>query len=380
MPWGVPANDPEVEKPLPFYGEKWLISFLLFRFEFRVEVKDFSYVCKDKKNFQVDITAFIRELLFGHDCVIVPGFGGFIGNYTPARIDKKSATFYPPVKQISFNRNLNHNDGLLVGRISGSSGINYGDSRNMVEEFVSDIRRKLDKGEKVVFDHIGSFINNQEGNIQFEPDRGSNYHLDSYGLESFQLSPLEAYNVRTRIVRPLQKDPERRASMRKILWRAAVLVPLLSVLVIVPLKTDLFKTRVETTNLNPLVSAEFEQNKLAVDEGAKAETGKAEEAVSQVAAEQPEETVPEPSAEAVPEPAAAVSGKFYLITGSFKSEDNAISQANSLKERGFNPEIVIAPNGFFRVCAMECNDMNSATTRKDSISGQYPGTWISKKR
>ncbi len=66
----------------------------------------------------MDVTAFIRELLFGHDCVIVPGFGGFIGNYTPARIDKRTGTFYPPVKQISFNRNLNHNDGLLVGKIS----------------------------------------------------------------------------------------------------------------------------------------------------------------------------------------------------------------------------------------------------------------------
>ena len=105
----------------------------------------------------MDITAFIRELLFGHDCVIVPGFGGFIGNYTPARIDKSSGTFYPPVKQISFNRNLNHNDGLLVGRISGSADINYGDARNMVEEFVAEIRRKLEKGEKVVFDNIGSF-------------------------------------------------------------------------------------------------------------------------------------------------------------------------------------------------------------------------------
>jgi len=61
------------------------------------------------------------------DC---PGFGGFIGNYTPARIDKSTGTFYPPVKQISFNRNLNHNDGLLIGRISMSSKINYGDARN----------------------------------------------------------------------------------------------------------------------------------------------------------------------------------------------------------------------------------------------------------
>ena len=96
----------------------------------------------------MDITAFIRELLFGHDCVIVPGFGGFIGNYSPARIDRSSGTFYPPVKKISFNRNLTHNDGLLVGRISGSSEMTYGDARNAVEKFVSDLRRKIEKGEK----------------------------------------------------------------------------------------------------------------------------------------------------------------------------------------------------------------------------------------
>ena len=99
----------------------------------------------------MDVTAFIRELLFGHDCVIVPGFGGFIGNYTPARIDKNTGTFYPPVKQISFNRNLNHNDGLLVGRISVSAEINYGDARNLVEEFVAGVRKKLEKGRESCF-------------------------------------------------------------------------------------------------------------------------------------------------------------------------------------------------------------------------------------
>ena len=321
----------------------------------------------------MDITAFIRELLFGHDCVIVPGFGGFIGNYTPARIDKKTGTFFPPVKQISFNRNLNHNDGLLVGRISGSSGINYGDARNMVEEFVSEIRRKLEKGEKVVFDHIGSFINNQEGNIQFEPDRASNYHLDSYGLESFQLMPLEGYNVRNRVNKPLQKDPLRQVSIRKVLWRAAVIIPLLSVLVIVPLKTDLFKSKVETSNLNPLVSAEFEQNKIAVDEVAKTEQLKTEENVSPVVTGQPENEIAVPAA-------AAEANVYFLITGSFKSEENAISQVNVLKGEGFTPEIVVAPNGFFRVCAMACSDMNTAMTKKDSITAKFPGAWISKKK
>lgn len=320
----------------------------------------------------MDITAFIRELLFGHDCVIVPGFGGFIGNYTPARIDKSSGTFYPPVKQISFNRNLNHNDGLLVGRISGSANINYGDARNLVEEFVADLRRKIEKGEKVVFDNIGSFINNQEGNIQFEPDRNANYHLDSYGLESFQCLPLEGYDVRKRIVRHIGKDPVKQASLRKILWRAAVIIPLLAIIVAVPLKTDLFKSKIEATTMNPLVAAEFEHNKLAVDQNVKDDSANIAENISPV--------LEEPVTPVIVEPAVSEGNSYFVITGSFRLEENAISQGNLLKAEGFAPEIVSAGNGFYRVCAIMCNDLNTALSKKDSIAHKFPGSWISRKR
>jgi nucleoid DNA-binding protein len=318
---------------------------------------------------KLDITAFIRELLFGHDCVIIPGFGGFIGNYTPALIDKSTGTFFPPVKQISFNRNLNHNDGLLVGRISGSSGINYGDARNLVEEFAGEIRRRLEKGEKVVFDNIGSFVNNHEGNIQFEPDRNANYHLDSYGFESFQCFPLEGYDVRKRILPRVEKDPVKQASRRKILWRAAVIIPLLSLIVYVPLKTDLLKAKIETTTMNPLVAAEFEHNKKAVDEGIKDESIKVEETII------PESEV---TAAEVVVPVVTETNSYYLITGSFKSEENANAQANMLKEEGFTPEIVAAQNGFYRVSAMNCSDLNIAKVKRDSISKKYPGTWVSR--
>ena len=320
----------------------------------------------------VDITAFIRELLFGHDCVIVPGFGGFIGNYTPARIDKSTGTFYPPVKLISFNRNLNHNDGLLVGRISGTSMVNYGDARIIVEEYVAGIRRKLEKGEKVVFDNIGSFINNHEGNIQFEPDRNVNYHLDSYGLEPFQCLPLEGYDVRKRIIRRVEKDPVKQASLRKILWRAAVIIPLLSLMVVVPLKTDLFKAKVETTTMNPLVTAEFESNKKAVDEGNWVEPANLDKKAKPIS---DETNIPE-----VIRPVASESNAYFVITGSFKSEENAVSQVNMLKEEGFFPEIVTAGNGFYRVCAIRCNDLNTAIAKKDSIAIKFTGTWVSKKR
>jgi len=320
----------------------------------------------------VDVTAIIRELLFGHDCVIVPGFGGFIGNYTPARIDKSTGTFYPPVKQISFNRNLNHNDGLLVGKISVTLKINYGDARNLVEEFVTGVRKKLEKGEKVVFDNIGSFINNQEGNVQFEPDRNVNYHLDSYGLEPFQCLPLEGYDVRKRIIRHTEKDPLKQASIRKVLWRAAVIIPLLSLLVAVPLKTDLFKAKVEATTMNPLVTAEFENNKKAVDEGNNNESPKPEEKVKLISNET--------TAAEVITPFTSERSTYFVITGSFKSKENAVSQVNTLKEEGFSPEIVTADNGFYRVSAMMCNDLNTADIKKDSIAKKFPGTWVSRKK
>jgi hypothetical protein len=320
----------------------------------------------------LDITAFIRELLFGHDCVIVPGFGGFIGNYTPARLDKTTATFYPPVKQISFNRNLNHNDGLLIGKISGTLKMNYGDARNLVEEFVGELRRKLDKGDKIVFDNIGSFINNHEGSLQFEPDKNANYYLDSFGLESFQCIPLEGYDVRKRIVRHAGNDSVRQTSMRKILWRAAVIVPLLSVIVAVSLKTDLFRSKVETTSMNPLVTAEFEYNKKAVDQDVKDDSANLTDNISSVNEE--------PATNNVPVPVTSEGTSYFVITGSFKSEENAISQVNILKEEGFLPEIVSAPNGFFRVCAIACTDINTAKIKKDSISKKFPEAWVSKKR
>lgn len=318
----------------------------------------------------MDITAFIRELLFEHDCVIVPGFGGFLGNYTPALIDKSNGTFYPPVKQISFNRNLDHNDGLLAGKVSGLTTINYGDARNLIEDFVSDIRKKLERGEKVVFDNIGSFVNNQEGNVQFEPDRNVNYHLDSYGLESFQCLPLAGYDVRKRVMRHIGKDPVKQASLRKIIWRAAVIVPLLSVIIAVSLKTDLLKSKVEATTLNPLVTTELEHNKNAVDKAITDKKMSTEEKIKPVAEVGASEIIPVTVEESV----------YYLVTGSFKSEENALLQVNILREDGFSPEIVTAPNGFYRVSAMSCNDISTALSKKDSISKKFPGTWVSRKR
>ena len=60
------------------------------------------------------IDNYICELLYDHDCVIIPGLGGFIANFEPARIIRKQHTIMPPSKKIAFNGKLKNNDGLLA--------------------------------------------------------------------------------------------------------------------------------------------------------------------------------------------------------------------------------------------------------------------------
>ena len=321
---------------------------------------------------KIDVTAFIRELLFGHDCVIVPGFGGFIGNYTPARIDKNSGTFSPPVKQISFNRNLNNNDGLLIGKISESLKTNYKDSRNIVEEFVADLRSKLSEGEKVSLDLIGSFYNNHEGNIQFEPDKDSNYLLDSYGLTSFHCLPVEGYDVRKRIVKYKEKGSIHQWTLRKTLWRAAVIIPLVAAVTFASVKTDFFKGWVQETSMNPLALAEFENNKKAVEEEAAAVVTIAEPIEAPVA-DLPVVNIPE---EVMPYLQEEIN--YILVAGSFKSQGNARVLMEKLSREGYAPELIEASNGFFRVSVMSVSNLGQANAEKKKIEVDFPGTWIHK--
>ena len=316
----------------------------------------------------MDIALYIRELLFGHDCVIVPDFGGFIGNYITAHLDKSTGEFSPPIKQISFNKNLDTNDGLLIGKISEANGIGFNEARAIVAKYVIELHKKLNNGETVVFDYIGTFVNNHEGNVQFEPDSKANYCLNSFGLESFKCFPLEGYDVRKRIIKQIDGDAIKKAHLRKLIWRAAIIVPLLGLMVVAPFKTDLFKSKVEMSTLNPLAVAEIEHNKEAIDKSALTENIIITPAeITNVS-------------ESVTEEMTTHNIQYQLITGSFKLSENAQKQVEKLAKSGFTPEVIQAPNGFLRVCAIECPDIETAELKRESIIPLFPETWILKKK
>ena len=91
----------------------------------------------------MEITAYIKELLVENDYVIIPGLGAFVAGYKPAHTDDTQESILPPSKEVTFNRKLKNNDGLLVGTIASEEGISRFDALKKVEEFRENIQYRI---------------------------------------------------------------------------------------------------------------------------------------------------------------------------------------------------------------------------------------------
>jgi hypothetical protein len=155
------------------------------------------------------IARYIGDLLFEYECIVIPGFGGFITKELPAKIHPVQNHFIPPSKEIVFNAHLKVNDGLLINHIASSEKINYAEARSRLEHFVERCNLALENGKKINFRKVGSIFLNKEGFKVFEADSTQNYLAESYGLKSF-ISPPIKRNIGGR---PIQKKvtPDRKA-------------------------------------------------------------------------------------------------------------------------------------------------------------------------
>lgn len=158
----------------------------------------------------------ISELLPGHECVIVPGLGGFITSFAPARIDESIHRFTPPCKLVAFNASLSNNDGILANHIAGKLNISYTEALYRINEWSQSTLQALKNGGEIAIDRIGKLSINPAGNITFEPDIEVNYFDGSFGLPVFE-SP--AFEIQ------LEEEYEVIASAKKVKQNIRHLVP-----------------------------------------------------------------------------------------------------------------------------------------------------------
>ncbi len=160
----------------------------------------------------MQLSLYISDLLFDHDCVTVPGFGSFLGNYKSAEYDLKEQKFYPPTKQISFNSQIRDNDGLLAKDISKKLDLSYDDAVKKIHHIVLSWSQKI-KSETIVLKNLGEFYLNQEGNITFIPSNQVNHLKESFGLPPVFVTELKAEKSYTSISKkplPTYFKPEKR--------------------------------------------------------------------------------------------------------------------------------------------------------------------------
>ncbi|MFN3951802.1 MAG: hypothetical protein ACK4KT_05295 [Thermaurantimonas sp.] len=147
------------------------------------------------------INEHIINLLFSYDCVIIPGFGGFVARYFPAEIQEGTYMFRPPSKRVSFNARLKENDGLLAHYISQKEGISYHEAMQTIEISVRAWNRILESGNKISLDGIGKIYQDSEGNLQFTPSLEANFLTSAYGLGLFRSPAVSAESMIVQSIR-----------------------------------------------------------------------------------------------------------------------------------------------------------------------------------
>ena len=138
---------------------------------------------------QIDIPAHIEKLLFLHEALVIPGFGGFTATRTPATADYVGGTVSSPAKTLSFSENLTIDDGILINDIVLTHGISTEDAKRVVDEFVDKMQSLLSQREIVTLPGVGRLYKNYVQKIQFLPD-ATNFNAASYGLPPLQFSPI----------------------------------------------------------------------------------------------------------------------------------------------------------------------------------------------
>lgn len=137
----------------------------------------------------IDISPYIKELLYKHNSLVIPGFGNFILSYSSSTIDHVQGMLNPPTKKIDFDKNLVTNDGKLLAYIQEKHQLNSEDATAIINSFVSKVKSQLGKREMIEIQDVGRLYKDFEDKVQFIPDP-TNFRKESFGLPSISFYPI----------------------------------------------------------------------------------------------------------------------------------------------------------------------------------------------
>lgn len=134
-----------------------------------------------------DVMNVLPGLFWDHDCVMLPGLGGFVCNPRSAWYDEAKRQIVPPSRDVLFNPRLTTNDGLVANELMAKHGITYRDALKAVEALVERIQGDLDGGSTVELPGLGKLYREEDGQLRFMADVEFERMLRSFGHASIPL-------------------------------------------------------------------------------------------------------------------------------------------------------------------------------------------------
>ncbi|MBQ0073890.1 MAG: SPOR domain-containing protein [Prevotella sp.] len=156
----------------------------------------------------IELSRHIEILLLENDCVIVPGFGGFMAHHKPAEYVAEEGMFYPPQRTLGFNPQLTLNDSLLVQSYVESYDISYPEAVRRIEEEVEEVKQMLAIEGKYEFHGIGTVTLKADEHFDFEPCTAGLLTPALYALNTYAFDLIKKEDKPATIVVPVSNINE----------------------------------------------------------------------------------------------------------------------------------------------------------------------------
>lgn len=262
----------------------------------------------------MQLDQYISDLLYRYECVILPEFGAFLTQYQSAQVHETTHAFYPPKKKLSFNSQLTANDGLLANYIATAEMIPHEAANAKIATYVRQLWDTLHNGGTQELSNVGSLSLSADNNLQFEPSYHLNYLTNSFGLSSFTAPAVAREIYKEQVVALEEKAPiaftQERRNRGWLKYAAIALIGLS----IAGTGGFTYVKDVEAHNM-----ASQEEAKELLDTKIQEATFVIDNPLPAITLE-----LTQPK------------GKYHVVAGAFRMEENAQKRVAQLKAKGYN--------------------------------------------
>ena len=336
--------------------------------------------------------------MLSNDCVIVPGFGGFMAHRVDARYDLSDNSFIPPIRTIGFNPQLKINDSLLIHSYIEAYELSYPEAQQRIEREISEMCEHLDEEGFYELTNIGTLIKNLDGNLEFKPNEAGILTPDYYGLSAFLMPRLESATVVPMETPAVQAAPQTEETVSapllaidetadeeegntisiRISWirnAVAIAAALLAFLLITTPVSNSVTPQMAFSSIQPALHVDSAQADSTLQDSADVDSVQTEQPAADVKeAEAPVATPATPS-EVKPEEQHPY---YVVVLASQVSMTNAQNYVQSLHQRGYNEARIYTRNKVNRVVygqyANQAAAYNAVDRLRDNI--EFEEAWV----